>query len=265
MQSLIKLLFVSLILMPIAVSADYTKRIDVFGIPVIATDGVSDSKLRHAASVLAEYLDNNQDGHADDEAVVEAINDLDGFLYMVADESEEDTELPSDDFEDNLDFGQNLFADEVHPQGSNSNSGFDATLEEVLHLITHVGYANAYPDRFGEEPGSELTKAMDWARGGQFIDIPDRYPSGAWYTYEDDSCEYDCMATEYFYWSLTSLLGAQSYGDRASEVSQEWKLTSASKLKSMDKRMYQLLSTLPIKTIPKGKYIGSSLTIKSIN
>ena len=160
MQSLIKLLFVSLILMPIAVSADYTKRIDVFGIPVIATDGVSDSKLRHAASVLAEYLDNNQDGHADDEAVVEAINDLDGFLYMVADESEEDTELPSDDFEDNLDFGQNLFADEVHPQGSNSNSGFDATLEEVLHLITHVGYANAYPDRFGEEPGSELTKAM---------------------------------------------------------------------------------------------------------
>jgi hypothetical protein len=264
-NKVIKLLLIILCLLSSAVWADYTKQIDVFGIPIIATDGVSDTKMMHAASVMAEYLDNDQDGKADDPKVIDAIHGHNGFLYMAADESEEDTEFPNDDFDDNQDFGQNLFAEETRPEGSSAEGGFDATLEEVLHLITHVGYANAYPNKYGEDPGSELTKAMDKARGGQFFDIPSRYPAGAWYTYDDDSCNYNCMATEYFYWSLTSLLGAQSYPDRADEIEWEWRLSNARKLNSTDKRIYNLLTTLPIKTIPTGKYTGSLLTIKSIN
>jgi len=265
MRYLVKLLLVSIVLTPMVAWADYTKQIDVFGIPVIATDGVSDAKMMHAASILAEYLDNDQDGKADDPKVIDAIHEHNGFLYMAADESEEDTEFPNDVFDDNQDFGQNLFAEETRPESSSAEGGFDATLEEVLHLITHVGYANAYPNKYGEDPGSDLTKAMDKARGGQFFDIPSRYPAGAWYTYDDDSCNYNCMATEYFYWALTSLLGAQSYIGREDEIKHEWRLSSARKVELTDEKIYNLLSTLPIKVIPTGKYSGSLLTIKSIN
>ena len=50
---------------------------------------------------------------------------------------------------------------------------------------------------------------MDKARGGQFTEIPNQYPSSAWYTYDDETCDYKCMSTEYIYWALTSILGGQ--------------------------------------------------------
>ena len=132
-------------------------------------------------------------------------------------------------------------------------------------MITHVGYANAYPQQFAESPGSDLANAMDVARGGNFVVIPGHYPANAWYTYDDKTCDYSCMATEYFYWSLTSLLGAQSYPGRAEEIEHEWQLASAEKVESKDSRVYKLLDLLPIKIIPRGGYIGKSLAIVLID
>ena len=40
-------------------------------------------------------------------------------------------------------------------------SYFDASLEEVLHLITQHGWANAYPSDFGEYSGTTLADAVD--------------------------------------------------------------------------------------------------------
>ena len=257
-----------LLLFPSVVFAwgSYTKQVDVFGVPVIATDSVSDAKLLHAAGVMAEYLDNNQDGRVDDLNIIEAMVNRHAFIFMSGGEFEQlIAPWPNEVFDRAEEFGQNLFSGETHPKGSSFEYGFDATLEEVLHLITHVGYASVYPQQFAESPGSDLTNAMDVARGGHFVAIPDRYPANAWYTYDDKTCDYSCMATEYFYWSLTSLLGAQSYSGRAEEVSEEWKLTTASELKSKDKRIVGLLSALPIKTLPKGRYIGTKLTITPID
>ena len=88
---------------------------------------------------------------------------------------------------------QDQNAAETRPGGA-ANGVFDASFEEVLHLITHGGYAHAYPDAFGEEPGTLLANAMDKARGGRFMQIPDPYPEGAWYSYDDQTCDYGCMA-----------------------------------------------------------------------
>lgn len=257
-----------LILVPSVASAwgAYTKQVDVFGITIIATDSVADEKLLHAANVMAAYLDNNQDGKADDLSVIDAMVSRHAYLFMSGGEFEQlVAPWPNENFRKAEEFGQNLFADETHPDGSSVERGFDATLEEVLHLVSHVGYANTYPKQFGEQVGSELANAMDGARGGRFMEAPSVYPENAWYTYDDKTCDYGCMATEYFYWALTSLLGAQSYTGREDEIKHEWRLSSAKKVELTDGKIYNLLSILSIKVIPTGEYTGGLLTIKSIN
>ena len=103
---------------------------------------------------------------------------------------------------------QDLYGFETNPDFTGEDGEeFDAALEEVLHLVTQ-GYIAKFPNDFGTEPGSALTNAMDKARGGQFKAPPAKYPANAWYTYNDETCTYDCMAVEYFYWVLTSMLGA---------------------------------------------------------
>ena len=133
---------------------------------------------------------------------------------------------------------------------------FDAALEEVLHIITHAGYAHAYPEVFGEEEGTELCNAMDIARGGQFVEIPEEYPEEAWYHYDDATCEYNCMATEYIYWALTSLLGAQS--NRSDEINHEWELHTPELLEEHDTAIHDLLISAEYKfptVLPDGTYL----------
>ena len=73
----------------------------------------------------------------------------------------------------NPDAGQDLGADETIPAWhTNGRVGqFDASLEEVLHLITHIGYHNAYPDVFGEI-GSSVGDAMDIAQEVNLLLFP---------------------------------------------------------------------------------------------
>ena len=106
---------------------------------------------------------------------------------------------------------QNLFNEEIHTEGSSIENGFDATLEEVLHLISDYGYSPTYPKVFGTHTGTDIADAMDIARGGQYLSIPARYPSTAWYHYTDSTCNYSCQITEYIYWGLTTYLGGQKY------------------------------------------------------
>jgi len=51
----------------------FEKRVDVFGIPVHATANAPDAKVLHAAGVLAQYLDNGEDGSPDDPYLLETL------------------------------------------------------------------------------------------------------------------------------------------------------------------------------------------------
>ena len=103
--------------------------------------------------------------------------------------------------------------------------------------------------------GSEIALAMDIARGGHFDNVPNNYPETAWYSYDDKTCEYDCQVTEYFYWALTSLLGAQE--GRLDEIGHEWKANTPSLVQSMDPAVFILLTDttyhLP-SVLPDGSY-----------
>jgi len=237
----------------------FSKKVDVFDVTVFATRNTPDMKVLHAAHVLAQYLDNNSDGDADNERVVKALKESKGAVVMFSTEQEAEKvdvhrHIPEDVWDDMMLVA--LYGEETHPGGA-VRGVFDATYEEVLHLITSAGYAHAYPNIFGEKPGTEIANAMDNARGGRFLRVPKTYPQRAWYTYDDRTCNYRCQITEYIYWGLTSILGAQDFPGRLEQISVEWRLNTAAKVKFGDPRLYKLLTdpryAFPT-ILPDGKY-----------
>ena len=200
----------------------------VFGVKIISTEHTPSKSIDKASSILVQWLDNDNDGKPDNKMVIDALIQNNGMLLIGKSES---------DFEDSFDTlieileERNLDIDNFEKSivGLMSNEPNIAYLEEILHLITQVGYANAYPEIFGEFKGSQISKAMDVARGGYFENTPTYYPEKAWYHYDDQTCDYPCMITEYFYWSLTSLLGAQK--NRFEAISNEWELNTPQKMK----------------------------------
>ena len=222
------------------------RKVEVLGVPIYAYANVEDVKLLHAANIMAQYLDSDEDGVVDNPALLSALISSNAALYMWKQEGQQGSIN-----------AQDLGADESVPawHDNGHTSRFDAALEEIWHVITHSGFANAYPDAFGEDAGTSLTNAMDIARGGRFQSVPSPYPGGAWYTYDDQTCDYGCMATEYIYWAMTSVLGAQE--NRAGEIQQEWKLNTKAKVQQMDTAIYQLLTDpqyiFPI-VLPDGTY-----------
>ncbi len=235
----------------------FTQHISVFGVRVFGTAKTPAAKLRHIAVILAEYLDNDEDGKPDNSAVLAELVKRDAFMAVTENERALDR-LDHDVFQDaGFHHGQGQFATETNPRGKQ----FDATLEEVLHLITHEGYASAYPQVFGERPGTELAKCLDRARGGHFERVPRRYPKGAWFTYDDRSCDYGCQCTEYLYWAITSVLGAQEAKYRHEDIEHEWRLYSKKLVRMRDPHVYQLITNpkfrLPSR-LPDGIYRDSN-------
>ena len=230
----------------------FCKTTEVFGIKIYATENVANDKIFHAASVLAQYLDNDEDGVVDNELVLNELVEKKVWLLMVENESELDAAIRIPPMGKPF---QDLHDEEVTL--INGSPRFDASLEEVLHLITQHGYAEVYPNIFGENKDSEIAKAMDMARGGYFKNVPNSYPSNAWYTYDDKTCDYSCQITEYTYWALTSILGGQNYPGRLDEIKQEWRLNTKEKVKNSDPIVFSLMTdpqfSLPT-NIPDGKY-----------
>ncbi len=256
--------FIDLSIQPIPENAHpafqvFDKFIDIFGVHIYASQQVPDIKAIHAATVMAEYLDNDEDGQPDNPAVLAMLRDNQAALIMFGREGDPAERRFEDKAEDLFDRGvalQNLYAFETIPNGA-SRGEFDATLEEVLHLITHAGYAYAYPDIWGEIPGTAVAEAMDVARGGHFEDVPRSYPQDAWYSYDDRTCDYGCMVTEYIYWALTSILGAQDFPGRFEEIEHEWKLNTRKKVLQTDPSIYDLLLDPTYKfpsELPDGNY-----------
>jgi hypothetical protein len=234
-----------------ALSATFTKHTSVFGVDIVATAGTPDDKVLHAANVLAQYLDNDEDSTPDDPAVIDALRSEGAILLMPADGDE----LERLDFDhDLLDGrgGQDLWGSETAQPGR-----FDVALEEVHHLLMNSGWSKAYPDQLGQRSGSALADAMDIARGGRFESVPAEYPTGAWYSYDDSTCDYDCMVTEYSYWAHTSLVGAQA--DRADEIGQEWRAETSEKMRQSDRAASAIFDDAGLRLptrLPDGSYSG---------
>jgi hypothetical protein len=248
--------------------APFTKYVDVLGcFSIYAESTISDAKVLHAAAVAAELLDNNEDGIVDDPLIETQLISENALMPLF---SAEGSSVENTFFVNYNGDGVSavLYNNEIDPTQT-GHWGDDATVEEIMHTINHVGHTNVYPSAFSMGPNSSLmSAAMDVARGGQFMTIPNPYPAAAWYHYDDWTCDYECMAIEYIYWALVSYMGILDDPQTASGIANEWEPYNAALLQSMDVLMYALITDpaykLPL-LAPDGNYCPSATSISEIN
>ena len=255
------------------------KYVNVFDVHIFASRTTPENKLSHAAGILAQYLDNNEDGIPDNTRVLSHLVSRNVFIIMPGTEAEMERVEMGLIAEAGYRFGQDLYGEETKPDflvdgKINAPDGhyYDGALEEILHPITQHGYANAYPEVFGEVRGSTLANCMDAARGGYFERVPhggpkSGYPAEAWYHYTDETCDYGCMVTEYLYWALTSILGTQDFPGRREALEIEWELNTRERVRTGDAAVYELLTDpqykFPTKA-PDGDYKPSAFPVTTI-
>ena len=231
----------------------YVNVLDCFG--VYAESSVSDAKVLHVASVIAELLDNNEDGIVDDQNLFLELQAREALMPVFSSFSSP----CMDNFEDYYNgdgVSAALWRNEIDPNNP-GHWGDDATVEEVLHTINHVGHVSLYPEYFDITPNSSvMSDAMDIARGGQFITMPSQYPDEAWYHYDDWTCDYECMAIEYLYWCIVSHMGILDDTQTCLGIDNEWELCTPELFESTDIMMFDLI-TDPQHMIPQSAPDGN--------
>ena len=236
--------------------------VDVFGIYVISHSSIPVEYVKHSANVVAEFMDNDADGVMDDPEVHRFLVE-NNFVVPVWTESMREEVFPSlrgTFCEDNLGWAASMYygEDDWAFGGIKQAGTWDTNLEEIWHVLS-MGWYYTYPEYFGDEPGSRLADAMDAARGGQFQTVPNSYPEGAWYSYDDYTCDYYCQMHEYFYWILMANMDAldPAYTNKCADSADEWYICTKEELQQIDPQAYDLLNNqgfnLPT-NIPVGNY-----------
>ena len=243
----------------------FDKFVNVFGMYVMGTPEAPESFVNHSAGVLAQYLDNDEDGYVDDQKVLDELVELNRVVPLWSRSDSESFYEATDRgalCEERVSFGASMFLDDKWALGGIEAAGdWDTNLEEIWHIIT-LGWDHVYPLDFGVRPGnSQIGEAMDAARGGQFQYPPETYPEEAWYRFYDPTCVYDCQIYEYFYWILMANIGAldPKFTDKCESSKPEWHICSKEELQQIDPKAYDLLNNqgfeLPTR-IPNGLYRG---------
>ena len=246
----------------------FTKYVDVLGcFSIYAESTITDAKVLHAAAVAAELLDNNEDGIVDDPLIEVQLISESALMPIFFQDGNAAMNTFANNYNGNG-VSAVLYNGEIDPTQT-GHWGDDATVEEVIHTINHVGHTNVYPAAFSMQANSSLmSSAMDVARGGQFLSIPNPYPSSAWYHYDDQTCDYECMMIEYMYWAIVSYMGILNDPQTAQGISDEWEPYNPTLLQSMDTLMYNLITDpqykLPL-LAPDGNYCPNTSSVSEMN
>ena len=248
--------------------AYFTKYVNVLDcFDIYASSNISDDKVLHAAAIAAELLDNDEDGEVDDLLLKFELSNSNALMPLFMSES---SQAANNFFNNYNGDGASavLFNNEIDPSQP-GHWGDDASVEEIIHTINHVGHVNIYSEDFNIEPNSStMSDAMDIARGGQFINIPNQYPEEAWYHYDDWTCDYECMAIEYLYWSIVSHMGILNDNQTCNGIDNEWELCTPDLFASTDIMMHALI-TNPLFKLPQlapdGNYCPDAYILGDIN
>jgi len=249
-------------------------KYEVFGVPAFCEVGGNKTKCQHMLSVLAAYIDNNNDGCPDNppdflknilKSTIPADEAGIGAVILTKKQS---FQMPAG-FQSY--YGLTMWEAETRPECSGtqaSDTCRDASLEEVFHLLTDKGYGPTWPAALGlySTSNSSLTRAMDKARNppsGTPLLAPVNgvwtYPSGAWWKHPDPTCQYNrCQTTEYHWHTTASYLGM--YAGMTPDI---YTYNTKEKMKTGDPLAVSIIENTSIgyrhpTVAPTGKYTGCS-------
>ena len=156
--------------------------VEVFGIPIIAGSKFKNSgKLNHVASIMAELLDQDSDGCADDPNVLRNLlmkrkmKSPKGEIFKLRKAFVLPNKKPAKEtakfamLKKGFKFSVDVDFPQIVPKCSGlhqTKDCMDASIEEIYHFITSLGHSIAYSKIFGNkwQAPSNLTRAMDIAR-----------------------------------------------------------------------------------------------------
>ncbi|MGY3686415.1 hypothetical protein ACXAAV_07050 [Vibrio coralliilyticus] len=171
----------------------FTQKATVFNaVTICATNQVPIDKLRHAANVAAQWLDNDQDGQVDQTGIVNELQGNRATLVMSArgfsDQAFEQMDI------DGI-VGQDLSAEETNPDADR-----DASQEEIHHLILNAGWQGLFPNVFSDQSSQQSELYRQWQTAEQ----------KGYYFYDDPTCDDACKVTEFFYLATAAYSGSQA-------------------------------------------------------
>ncbi|MGF1909575.1 hypothetical protein L4C38_09050 [Vibrio kasasachensis] len=173
----------------------FTQKAQVFDIVTIcATSSVPTDKLKHAANVAAQWLDNDQNGQIDEPSIIEPLRSNHATLLMSKSGFDDEA---FESFEPYLDqmVGQDLSADETAPV-----LGRDASQEEIHHLIVNAGWQPYLPSVFSDKKAKQSELYRQWL-------IAEKQ---GLYSYDDPTCDDACKTIEFFYLATAAYLGSDA-------------------------------------------------------
>ena len=240
----------------------FSQFVRVHGMYVVGDEDAPSDYVLHTANILAQYLDNDEDGIPDDQVVTDYLV-ANGVIVPVWTKDIRENFWSSARgtwCEDNIRTVASMYhADSQWAIGGIEKAKiWDSNLEEVWHVVSEAWY-RVYPeyfnDKFDDPRDSLLTEAVDAARGGYFEEAPKVYPAEAWYRYFD--CPYGCQVHEYFYWITVANIGALDPAITNWCPNEEWSICTKEELRIRDVRAYDLLNNHGFKLpthIPDGSY-----------
>lgn len=171
----------------------FAQRARVFdAVTICATAHVSPVKLRHAAAIAAQWLDNDGDGLVDEPRLLPLLREKGALLVM----SEAGFPLVASlrIMMGHSGVTQDLGAQETAPHDGER----DAAPEEIHHLIYNAGWVELFPDLFADRPGSTLYRIWEQAE------------QRGHYDYDDPTCNAACKVSEFFYLATAAYLGSEA-------------------------------------------------------
>ena len=232
------------------------KYTTVFGIPVLGTSTVSDDAIKHAANMLASYLDNNFDGVADDTALLATFSSGLYGIVVYADATEE-ASLASTlgAFAVNRTFA--VYQNEMNSyQGDGVSGQRDLASEKILKNMLIPRISGLYTDLSTTRP-TTLTTALDASRGGYQAggDPSYNYPAFAWYT-DTTGLNYNDLCYEYLYLLVATMTGALDW--RSGTITSLWDPYTSVLLANDDPSGFAIVNNatykLPIANTPSIDY-----------